>query len=161
MKVLQAIGRAIKHPLTLTLLRVALGVVFVAASLDKLRSPSAFAQNIANYRLLPYQAIDVVAIVLPWLELLAGILLALGFWIRANATIVNALLLVFIVAISQAIWRGLDISCGCFNTDPSAHKMTRWTLYWDVIWLGWGILVQAYDDGRYSGTYWLTSRSKG
>ncbi len=142
--------RLITHPLLAALLRAALGAVFIVASLDKIGSPAAFAQNIANYRLLPYQAIDALAIVLPWLEMVVGVLLLVGWWTRAAVLIVNALLLVFIVAISQAMARGLDISCGCFDTDPAAHKMSRWTLYWDIIWLGWGIWVLAFDRGAWS-----------
>ena len=138
------------HPLIVTLFRVALGLVFVVASLDKIVSPAAFAQNIANYRLVPYPWINALAIALPWLEFLVGLLLAAGIWIRETVMIISVLLIVFIVAIGQAIAQGLDISCGCFDTDPAAHKMSRWTLYWDIIWLTWGMLVFGYDRGRFS-----------
>jgi hypothetical protein len=60
------------------------------------------------------------------------------------------LLLVFVFAISQALLRDLDISCGCFVTSPAAHRMTRWTLYWDLIWLAWAAIVFFYDRGRFS-----------
>ena len=143
------------HPVPASLLRVALGVVFMVAAADKIASPGAFAQNIANYRLLPYQAINALAIVLPWLEMVAGLLLVVGWWTRAAVLIINGLLVVFIVAISQAMARGLDISCGCFDTDPSAHKMSRWTLYWDIIWLGWGLWILAFDQGTWSLEHWL------
>ncbi len=152
-----ALKHWLTHPWLVALLRVALGVVFIVAAVDKIASPAGFAQNIANYRLLPYQAIHALAIVLPWLELVAGALLALGWWTRASVVIVNLLLVVFIVAISQAMARGLDISCGCFDTDPAAHKMSRWTLYWDIIWLGWGLWIQAFDRGAWSIERWVRS----
>ena len=129
------------HPLFILCLRVALGLVFVVASIDKIHNPDGFAEAIANYRLLPYEFIHGIAIVLPWIEVVTGILLLLGIWTRANALITSLMLLVFIFAIAQALWRALDISCGCFTTDPGANKMTRWTLYWDVIWLSWGTLL--------------------
>jgi uncharacterized membrane protein YphA (DoxX/SURF4 family) len=138
------------HPLFLLLLRVALGLVFIIASLDKIENPSQFAKNIANYRLLPYEFTHGVAIVLPWLEIITGSLLVLGVWTRANALLTSSMLLVFIFAVSQALWRQLDISCGCFSTDPLAHKMTRWTLYWDVIWFLWAVIIIAFQSEVYS-----------
>lgn len=138
------------HPAVVTILRVALGVVFIVASLDKMGNPESFAENIANYRLLPYRLINISAIVLPWLEVITGSLLVLGVWIRASAVLTCGLLGVFILAISQALLRDLDISCGCFSTDPADHKMTRWTLYWDIIWLSWGIIIAVFHRFQYS-----------
>ena len=147
---LGTLHRVLAHPLLISLFRVALGAVFIVASLDKLQNPEAFANAIANYRLLPYTLINGIAIVLPWIEAVTGTLLVLGIWIRAGTAIVGALLFVFSIAIAQALVRGLDISCGCFTTDPAAHRMSLWTLICDLLWLGWGILVWLFDRGHYS-----------
>ena len=144
--------KLIFHPAVITLLRVALGLVFIVASIDKIQHPESFAINIANYRLLPYQLINVSAIVLPWLEIVTGSLLVLGLWIRAAGILTCGMLLTFIAAISQALLRDLDISCGCFSTDPADHRMTRWTLYWNIIWLGWGMIIVYYH--RFQYTLW-------
>jgi uncharacterized membrane protein YphA (DoxX/SURF4 family) len=146
----RTLRRALSHPLLLALLRVALGLVFIVASLDKIQNPEAFASTIANYRFLPYKTINGVAIVLPWLEAVAGTLLVFGVWVRANTLIICCLLVAFSIAIAQALGRGLDISCGCFNTNPVAEKMSLWTLIWDLIWLCWGGLLWAFDRGHYS-----------
>jgi uncharacterized membrane protein YphA (DoxX/SURF4 family) len=143
-------GRALGYPPVVLCLRIALGVVFIAASIDKIQNPGAFAESIANYRIVPYPFIHAMAITLPWLEIVIGCLLVLGVWTRANAAIAFGLLLVFVFAISQALIRNLDISCGCFVTSPSAHRMTRWTLYWDLIWIGWATLILLQDRGRFS-----------
>ncbi|MBN1106884.1 MAG: DoxX family membrane protein [Deltaproteobacteria bacterium] len=142
--------KVVTGPLVVSLLRVSLGIVFIAASFDKIQDPEGFAQNIANYRLVPYPFIHIIAIVLPWLEITTGSLLVLGVWTRANAVLTAGLLMVFIAAISQALLRGLDISCGCFDTNPAADKMTRWTLCWNLIWLGWAVWVFFFDRGWYS-----------
>jgi uncharacterized membrane protein YphA (DoxX/SURF4 family) len=147
---LKTFRRFISHPLIVSLLRVALGAVFIVASLDKIQNPEAFATNIANYRILPYIFINGIAIVLPWLEVLTGAVLVLGVWTKASTVIVSGLLLAFSIAISQALARGLDISCGCFTTNPVAERMSWWTLIWDLIWLSWGILVWVFDHGHYS-----------
>jgi uncharacterized membrane protein YphA (DoxX/SURF4 family) len=148
--VLKNFAKGVPHPLFVALLRIALGVVFIAASLDKIMNPQNFAVNIANYRLIPYQWINVVAIILPWVEIITGSLLVMGIWTGANALLGSGLLFVFSIAILQALFRNLDISCGCFSTDPGAHKMTRWTFFWDLIWLSWGLAVVFLDRGRYS-----------
>ena len=142
--------RILSHPLLIALLRVALGAVFIVASLDKIENPEAFATTIANYRFLPYKFINGMAIVLPWLEVITGTFLVLGVWVRANTMIVWGLLLAFSIAISQALARGLDISCGCFTTNPVAERMSVWTLIWDLIWLCWGGLIWLFDRGHYS-----------
>jgi uncharacterized membrane protein YphA (DoxX/SURF4 family) len=137
--------RKLLGPQLAWLFRVTLGVVFIVASLDKVAHPDAFAVSIANYRLVPQGLINAMAICLPWIELVAGACLVLGLWSRANLLVVELLLAVFIAAISIALARDLDISCGCFTTDSAAHSMSRWTLYWDIIWLGMGLHALLFD----------------
>ena len=55
------------------------------------------------------------AIVLPWVELLCGLLLLAGFWSQTALLIVTGLLVGFVIATGQAWVRGIDIACGCFN----------------------------------------------
>ena len=126
-------------------LRVGLGLVFIVASLDKVAHPEAFARSIANYHLVPQAAINLLAVCLPWIELVCGVLLVLGLQVRANLLVIWALLALFIGAISLALQRGYDISCGCFSTDPGAHAMTRWTLYWDIIWIAMATHALIFD----------------
>jgi uncharacterized membrane protein YphA (DoxX/SURF4 family) len=158
MNEIAGLRRILSAPLLIALLRIALGAVFIAASLDKIQNPEAFSITIANYRLLPYKIINGVAIVLPWLEVITGTLLVLGVWIKANTAIVAGLLLAFTFAIAQALARGLDISCGCFSTNPDAARMSLWTLIWDVIWFCWAILIWIFDQGRYSLFKFLNSK---
>ena len=148
----------LSHPLLLLFLRVALGLVFIVASIDKIQNPDQFAGAIANYRLLPYEFIHGAAIVLPWIEVVTGSLLLLGIWTRANALLTSSMLLIFIFAIGQALWRNLDISCGCFTAAAGADKMTRWTLYWDIIWLFWGILLLLFGRDVYSPIHILNRK---
>jgi uncharacterized membrane protein YphA (DoxX/SURF4 family) len=147
---LKNFAKGLSHPSFTAILRIALGVVFIAASLDKIMNPQNFAANIANYRLIPYQWINLAAIILPWIEIITGTLLVMGIWTGANALLGSGMLVVFSIAILQALFRNLNISCGCFSTDPDAHKMTRWTFFWNLIWLSWGLAVVFLDHGRYS-----------
>ena len=101
--------------------QIALGAIFVAASLPKLLDPPSFAHMIYNYRLVPGIAINALALVMPWLELLSGVALILGIWRRPAAAIIGAMLLVFIVAISINLGRANAVNCGCFDL-ASADK---------------------------------------
>lgn len=97
------------------LVRCAVGAVFLYAAFSKVPAFDAFAEEIANYRVLPAHLVAPFAAVLPGVELLAGALLVLRRWVRPACAILGAMLLVFIVALSQALLRGINLSCGCFG----------------------------------------------
>ena len=99
--------------------RMILGAVFMYASFDKLANTRAFAEIIENYRILPVQLVNPLAIFLPWLEFITGLFLVTGKWVKGSLLIYTSLLVIFIIALVQALFRGLDISCGCFSVNPS------------------------------------------
>jgi len=99
----------------LVVFRLALGGLFVYAGVVKVLDPLDFAQNIRNYRLVGQSLSFMAAVVLPWLEILAGAALAAGIWKRASALIISGLLVFFIVLTLVTIARGLDVDCGCFG----------------------------------------------
>ena len=106
---------ALASPWLTVRVQIALGLFFVVAALPKLVDPPSFAHMIYNYRLVPGSFVNLMALVMPWLELLAGLALILGIWTRATAALVGALLLVFLAAISLNLARGNAIDCGCFD----------------------------------------------
>jgi len=99
------------------LLRLAMGGLLLYAGIAKLRDPAGFAQEIANYQLMPGLA-PYLAVTLPAIELLVGgaLLFSPWRWRQAGALGAALLLGVFLVAAGSAVARGLDISCGCFGT---------------------------------------------
>lgn len=101
---------------TIFLTRLVLGGLFIYAGAIKISDPIAFAGSIAGYRLLPYAATYVVASVLPWMEILCGLLLMTGVMVRASLFLLFMLNTVFIAALTSAAVRGLSIDCGCFKT---------------------------------------------
>ena len=108
--------------------------MFIYASLDKIRHPDLFAEAVYNYQLLPEIAVNLVAISLPWLELLSGTLLVLGLWMEASILILSGLMVVFIGALGINLARGLDVHCGCFITQ-STDPITILTLFRDSLFL--------------------------
>lgn len=114
------------HPVVILAARLVLGSVFIIAGVEKIANPDAFAKAINNYQLLPYGALNAMALVLPWLEVLAGTFLVFGVRLRASAAITAAMLVVFIVAIASAMARGLSIDCGCFSQGSAAAEPVGW-----------------------------------
>jgi len=118
--------------------QLALGAVFVAAAIPKILDPPAFAHRIYNYRLIPGAAVNALALVLPWIELLAGLALVVGFWKRTGAGIAGALLLVFVAALAINLARRNPVECGCFDVKsegkPRAELLAdmRWTIARDA-----------------------------
>ena len=95
--------------------QLALGVLFVVAALPKIIDPPSFAHMIYNYRIVPAKLINLMALTMPWVELLCGLALIVGVWRRAALLLIAAMLLVFITAIGINLGRNNAIDCGCFN----------------------------------------------
>jgi uncharacterized membrane protein YphA (DoxX/SURF4 family) len=99
----------------ITFSRAVLALVFIYAAIGKITDPETFAQSIINYKLFPVVAVNVIAIVIPWIELTAGILLLFGIAAKENIIIINTLLFLFIIMVAISMARGLNIDCGCYG----------------------------------------------
>ena len=126
--------KLLRHPAVHRLLAIALGGVFVYASLDKIADPRAFAKIVYHYQVigpsatLGFVPANLVAVVLPWLELICGVLLVAGPWRREAAAVTAAMLAVFVAAVGSTLARGIDIrNCGCFALDESG-RAAGWML---------------------------------
>ena len=130
--------------------RLVLGVIFIYASYDKILHPKAFAEIIYNYQILPDGLINVTALFLPWLELLMGIFLIMGFWMPGTVIWCNILLVVYIGALWFNLARGLDVNCGCFSTTKGSSISIE-TILWDAAFLALSIyLFLAVLGSRFS-----------
>lgn len=105
--------------------RVFLGSVLILASISKIADHAAFMQSILDYRLVTGIAASIPATIIPWIELLCGLVLMFGVLMRGSSLLAGALIGVFTIAVVIALARGLDISCGCFTQDPNAAA-TGW-----------------------------------
>ncbi len=126
-------------------MRLYLGVVFVLACLHKIAHPGLFALDIATYDLLPLALINPMAIVLPYLELAAGAMLIVGLRTRAAALLISGMMLMFTIALSIALAKGLDMSCGCFASQSAEDAISGLTLLRDLAWLALGLYVFLFD----------------
>ena len=93
-----------------------IGAVLVWAALGKVANPQEFYTALLAYRLpLPALALQATAAILPWLELICGLLLIANLWTHAALAWAAVLFAIFAVATGQAWMRGLDIACGCMD----------------------------------------------
>ncbi len=117
--------------------RVLLGLVFIAAALPKIADPPGFAKAIWAYALFPSWSLNPLALLLPWLELVCGLALCLGRWVRAAALWSSALLVSFSLALAINMARHHPIDCVCFGSAAprsEAERLTdmRWALLRDI-----------------------------
>ena len=107
--------------LLVLLARAVVAGVFVWAAVPKLLDPAGFASDVANYHLLPESWAGATATIVPALELVIAVALLTGWGARGAALAALGMLLVFTIAIGQAMARGIDIDCGCFGEESSAR----------------------------------------
>jgi len=98
------------------------GGIFVYAGVIKVLDPVQFANDIDNYKSLPWFISVRLALYLPWLEIFCGAAVIFRFLYRGGLSILTALIVVFIGATIAAKMRGLDITCGCFG-----HASQHWS----------------------------------
>jgi putative oxidoreductase len=126
-----------------------LGLTFVYASYNKILAPAAFAKIIYGYDLFPAVFINLIAIIVPFLELFAGLALVIGIYPRSAALIVNAMLMVFITALSINLIRGHEFDCGCFSIDAGSQETFAGPLIFrDFLVLALGLHVLFYRNVR-------------
>jgi uncharacterized membrane protein YphA (DoxX/SURF4 family) len=136
------LSERLAHPWLTTRVQIFLGLIFVVAALPKIVDPPSFAHMVYNYRILPGGLINISAIVMPWVELFAGLALILGVWTRPARWIVAAMLVTFIIAIAINLGRNNAIDCGCFDVSAAGKTHEeRIKDMWIVILRDTGMLL--------------------
>lgn len=95
--------------------RLILGGVLFAAGYLKAIAPDKSQMAVRSYELLPISIANLLGLILPFLEIAIGALLVLGALTKSMAALGGFTMIIFIIAISQAWARGLNIDCGCFG----------------------------------------------
>ena len=122
------------------ILDLIVGGIFIYAGVIKALDPVQFANDIDNYKTLPWFISVRLAFYLPWLEIVCGLTLIFRFLYRGGLSILTALILIFVGATIAAKARGLDITCGCFG-----HASKNWNfsthLVLDLLILGAALVL--------------------
>ena len=137
-----------------------LGLTFIYASFHKILSPEEFARIVYGYDLFPHVLINLIAIIIPFLELVAGLALIIGFYPRSAAIIINVMLLAFIAALTINIIRGHEFDCGCFSASQSNNSASsEITVLRDILYFLCGMLIILFEGNRRSCFGRLGSRN--
>jgi len=143
MTMLPRIKMALTHPYTALILRLYIAGLFIYAGMVKINYTAEFAETIASYRMVPHWGVNAMAVALPWIELISGILLLCGIRVRSAIVVVGGLLVMFTAGLAfNLIWKA-PIDCGCFHTlgDTISWK----TLVRDLVWIVMAVHVYFFD----------------
>jgi len=134
-------------------LRMQLGALFLLAAYNKLvpqgegptsSGPQGFLWTIKAFKFgLPDWMVLASTFAMPWIELIAAVLLILGIWTRAAAAVIAALLAMFIVMLLSVIMRKLNVECGCFgDISPFCKGPVGWChIYQDFVMLAVAVMI--------------------
>jgi uncharacterized membrane protein YphA (DoxX/SURF4 family) len=135
----QTVWTLLRGPYPTLVSRAVLGGVFLFSGIAKALAPAGFARDIAAYQMLPPALASIMAYGLPWLEILLGLYLLAGLYLRWSAVVTGGLLVVFMIAMGQAIARGLTLNCGCFGSALGGaalrEQVNGWSIARDGVWL--------------------------
>ena len=128
-----------------------LGLTFIYASFHKIVSPADFAKIVYGYNLFPEISINLIAIVIPFLELVIGLALIIGIYPRSAAIIISGLLLVFIAASAINLIRGHEFNCGCFSGVQDGYASSpELTIARNIFYLALGMQIALFKGKRRS-----------
>lgn len=132
-----------QNPYTAVVFRLVLGVSFIMASMSKIPYPAEFSENVAGFQMVPFLGVNFWSLVMPWMELIAGLFLILGIRTRAASSIIGGLLVLFIVGLTLNLIKDAPINCGCFE---SVGEPIGWELVLrDVVMLVMAMQIILYD----------------
>ena len=117
------IRKVLLHPLVVWGCRLIVAAVLIYAAVQKIWMPLEFARLIREYHLLPDQVLNLVAVILPWFEIVCGLSFLSGLWLMGTAVLFTGLNSIFVFAISYRAWLimsstgvgffDLSYDCGC------------------------------------------------
>jgi len=129
--------------------RWVLGLTFIYASYHKIFAPADFAKIVYGYDLFPNDALNLIAIILPFIELIAGLALILGIYPRSAVLIINGMLTAFIIVLSINLIRGHEFNCGCFSAkDAGYFSSSESTIVRDIIYFLFGLQIFLFSGIR-------------
>lgn len=122
------------------ILRLGFGILLLYSSYQKILHPWEFSFDIENYRIIGEGLSRVAAVWIPYLELVIGLFLISGIWLKETVLMNFLLMFIFFTLVIQAYFRGLDINCGCFH--PGGDGTINFgKIIENTIFLGFSIIL--------------------
>jgi putative oxidoreductase len=160
MNIISLFKKLISHPVLLLVCRLFLAYIFIYAAINKILDPQSFVRELLGYRFFPDFLVNLIALGLPALELLTGLAIIAGPYIREAALWLMLLVIGFGFGMISAMARGLNIECGCGV--PGGPALVSWfTLLRDFVFLVAAVIVFVYPQKQMKITIQLKPESKG
>ncbi len=146
----------LSHKILESMGRVAMGIMFIGASIFKISDPQAFAELSAQYQMLPQAAINIFSLFLPVLEFIVGVLIVFSPKTKQNAALILGMMGMFIIALVWAVGNDLGITCGCFGgIEGAMDKSEAWvSLVRDIVLLPILIYLTTRPKNQYIWRVW-------
>lgn len=146
--------RIIDNDILTMVSRLVVGAIFIYAAYYKVLDPASFAKSIWFYHLVPVKLINAMAITMSMLELLCGLGLILGIFYRGSVLWINVMMVIFMISLSTAIYRGISIDCGCFKASAASSDSA-----WETLWRDLLLFVLTIQMLLSRSRKWMCSRS--
>ena len=124
------------------ILHLLFGGVFIYAGAMKAWDPGVFLMDVRSFDLLPDPYAAWLALFLPWLEIFSGLAVISGLFRKGGLLVLNASLIIFLMAIIISWYRGINIQCGCFGDTGDAASNYVQLIVRDVLLLALGLYLQ-------------------
>lgn len=128
------------------ILRIVVGSIFIYAGIVKVLEWSETLSAISDYQLLPPGLTVLFAVVIPWVEIFVGACIVTRAAISGASMIATILLVIFLAAQISALWRGLNIGCGCFGVGDTADLISYSTIIRTAVLIGMTLIVAITDN---------------
>jgi uncharacterized membrane protein YphA (DoxX/SURF4 family) len=142
--------------------RLFLGLIFVYAGFSKLLSPvEEFRAVLANYQLVPYPLVSVIAMISPWLELIFGVFVVFGYGTRPSSLMLALFSLSFVLLLGwEYVTSGqFPKDCGCFGSGL-IHPTVPQVFFMDILNTLLGLRLFFIRDHLWSLDHWLSGSSR-
>ena len=117
------IKRLLLHPVIVWGCRLIVAGVLIYAAIQKIWTPLEFARLLKAYHILPDQILNLIAVLLPWVEIICGVCFLAGLWLMGAAALLSGMNIIFAFAIAYRAWLimsttgigffDLSFDCGC------------------------------------------------
>lgn len=117
------------------IIRILIGTLFVFSGLLKYSDLASFNETIEAFRIIPSRYSSIIyffTISIPSIEIICGIALICNHFRKKMCMILLVLMIIFTIAVSIDIHRGIIIDCGCFGILDIFGKLSLSKIFFNM-----------------------------
>lgn len=130
--------------------RFGLALIWLASGVSKMLDPMAFRQSIVAYEMFSPAVVDFIAMTLPPVELVLGLFLLVGLFLRPVAAVTALIMVGFVIGLASAWMRGLNIDCGCFSSGDGGSSSLGLAIVRDVLFIAMAVWTLLFPYRKFA-----------